>query len=181
MHHHSDQMDTTSSTMTNILKARHGDRVAEYALPPPVFVAMEGEFIDFDPDAGRLSARFPIRESQLNPYGSMQGGMIAAAVDNTLGPLSMLVAPPNVTRHLEMTYSRPVKLEMGYITVHARLVERQDRWLHFKADVRGPDGTRLAKAKATHWILKAMDKRSNLPPPEQDPIVQPPTEREERF
>jgi len=34
----------------------------------------------------------------------MQGGMIAAAVDNTIGPLSFLVAAPNVTRRLEMKY-----------------------------------------------------------------------------
>jgi len=33
--------------------------------------------------------------------------MVAAAADNTLGPLSVLVAPPNLTRRMEITYARP--------------------------------------------------------------------------
>jgi acyl-coenzyme A thioesterase PaaI-like protein len=114
---------------------------------------MEGEFLEFDLDAGVLTAQFPVRESYLNPYGTMQGGMVAAAVDNTLGPLSMLVAPPNVTRRLEMTYSRPVKLDMEAILVEARLIERQDRWLFFRAEVRSRQGLRLVRSKATHWII----------------------------
>ena len=67
-------------------------------IPPPVFTSMQGEFVDFDLEEGILVTRFPVRQDYLNPYGAMQGGMVAAAVDNTLGPLSMLVAPPNVTR-----------------------------------------------------------------------------------
>ena len=79
--------------------------------------------------------------------------MVAAAVDNTLGPLSMLVAPPSVTRQLEMTYSRPVSLELEYIVVSASLLERKDRCLFFRADVRTLQGLRLARSKAVHWIV----------------------------
>ena len=81
------------------------------------------------------------------------GGMVAAAVDNTLGPLSVLVAPPNVTHRLEMTYSRPVTLDIGHVIVRARLIERQGRRLLFRADVRSPEGLRLARSKAVHWII----------------------------
>jgi acyl-coenzyme A thioesterase PaaI-like protein len=115
---------------------------------------MQGEFVQFDLDAGSLTAQFPVLESYLNPYGTVQGGMVAAAVDNTLGPLSLLHAPPNVTRRLEITYSQPITLDMGHITVSARLLERQDRWLFFRATVRSPEGRRLARAKATHWIFE---------------------------
>jgi acyl-coenzyme A thioesterase PaaI-like protein len=138
-----------------MLEARLGDRIVEYAIPPPVFTAMAGQFVAVDLGAGTLIARFPVRESYLNPYGNMQGGMIAAALDNTLGPLSMLVAPPNVTRRLEITYSRPVTVDMGSILVDARLVERENRWLHFRADVRSGDGLRLARSKAAHWVVDA--------------------------
>ena len=79
--------------------------------------------------------------------------MVAAAIDNTLGPLSVLVAPPNVTRRLEVTYNRPVTLDMGCIVVDAKFLERQDRWLFFRATVRSREGLRLARAKAVHWIL----------------------------
>ena len=148
-----EQADPLMAKMMGVVRDRLGDRMEDYAFPPPVFVAMEGEIVTFDLEAGSLSARFPVLESYLNPYGTMQGGMVAAAIDNTLGPLSVLIAPPNVTRRLEVTYSRPPTEEMGYILVHARLLDRQERLMFFRADVRNRDGLRLARAKATHWIL----------------------------
>ena len=135
------------------LQQQHGDQFAQLVFPPPVFVAMQGEFLDCDLDLGTLSVRFPVLESWLNPYGLMQGGMLAAAIDNTIGPLSALVASANVTRHMELKYSRAVTLEMEYIHVHANLVERDGCWLTFKAEASDPQGQRLARAKARHWIL----------------------------
>jgi hypothetical protein len=84
----------------------------------------------------------------------MQGGMVAAAIDNTIGPLSVLVAPPNVTRHMELKYSRAVTPQTGYITVIAQLLERDGNWLTFKAEARDPQGKRLVRAKAVHWIIE---------------------------
>jgi len=136
----------------DVIRQRLGDRLDEFRIPPPVFRAMQGEFLAFDLDGGWLTARFPVLEEYLNPYGSMQGGMVAAAVDNTLGPLSMLVAPPNVTRRLEMKYSRPITPDLEFITVKSRLVERNGRWLTFRAEVTDGEGTLLARARAVHWI-----------------------------
>lgn len=125
----------------------------KFLIPPPVFERMQGEFIDFDEQACTLSARFPVLAEFLNPYGLLQGGMLAAAVDNTIGPLSFLIAPPNLTRRLEMKYSRPASVEMGTITVMARLTDRADRRLSFSAEVRSPQGELLARARAEHWIM----------------------------
>jgi len=139
--------------LMDLLRSRLGDRSDEAAVPPPVFAAMEGELLAFDACEGTLSARFPVRESYLNPYGTMQGGMVAAAVDNTLGPLSVLLAPPSVTRQLQLTYRRPATLDMGHIVVVARLAERRGRRLFFTAEVRSSEGLQLARAKATHWVF----------------------------
>jgi acyl-coenzyme A thioesterase PaaI-like protein len=109
--------------------------------------------VAFDLEVEWLTARFPVPAEYLNTYGSMQGGMVAAAVDNTLGPLSMLVAPPNVTRRLQMKYSRPVTPDLNFIIVEARLTERKDRWLSFRAEVKDEEGTLLARARAVHWIV----------------------------
>jgi acyl-coenzyme A thioesterase PaaI-like protein len=138
--------------LTNILREKFGERIEEFLIPPPVFTMMEGEFIAFDKHEGWLRARFPIKHEYLNPYKVMQGGMIAAAIDNTLGPLSILIAPPNVTRTLEVKYSSPISIEMGYIIVLARLLEYEGRELRFSAEVRSQDGDLLARAKARHWI-----------------------------
>jgi acyl-coenzyme A thioesterase PaaI-like protein len=157
-----EQTGPLSSAIMAVLNGRLGDRIEEFAFPPPVF-AMQGEFFAFDLEMGTLTVRFPVLADHMNPYGTMQGGMVAAAVDNTLGPLSLLVAPPNVTRRLEMTYSWPVTPEMEHIVVTAQLLDRprtlgprpkvRDRWLTFKAAVRSPGGRRLARAKAAHWII----------------------------
>ena len=149
--------DALPPAIMEAIQERLGDRLEAYAIPPPVFGTMGGEFLAFDPGAGVLEARFPVLEAYLNPYGAMQGGMVAAAVDNTLGPLSMLVAPPNVTRRLQMKYSRQVTPELGYITVKARLLERKGRWLAFSAEVRDPEGALLARAQASHWIVDALE------------------------
>ena len=149
MEHH----NNPTSDVMRILRKQLGNRIGDYTLPPPVFVAMQGQFLDVDLNAGVLRARFPVLERYLNPYDTMQGGMIAAAVDNTIGPLSVLVAPPNVTRRLRMTYSRPVTLEIGHIVVRAELLERDERWLFFRAEVHSPEGQRLARSRAKHWIV----------------------------
>ena len=144
-------MDQTA--LTDIIRNRLGEEARNYVIPPPVFEAMEGEFLAFDRNARSLTTRFPVLRQHLNPYGSMQGGMVAAAVDNTLGPLSMLVAPPNVTRRLQIKYSRPITLDLEHITVQGRLVAQEGCRLSFSADVRDQQGLLLARARAEHWIV----------------------------
>ena len=136
------------------MRDKLGERMNEYLIPPPIFVEMRGEFVDIDLESGSLSAKFPILETYRNPYGTMQGGMIATAVDNTIGPLSVAIAPLNVTRTLEMKYRQPVKPEMKYIVIKANLTERKDPKIYFKAVVSSPDGQRLAECKAVHWIIE---------------------------
>jgi acyl-coenzyme A thioesterase PaaI-like protein len=136
-----------------IIRGRLGDRKDEFELPPPVFTHMQGEFLEFDQENGVLTNRFPVVDKYLNPYGAMQGGVVAAAVDNTFGPLSMLVAPPSVTRKLELKYSKPITTDLEFITVKATFIERDDRWLKFKAEVRDPQGKLLARAWSQYWIV----------------------------
>jgi acyl-coenzyme A thioesterase PaaI-like protein len=159
-----------------LLRKQHADHLDPENFPPPVFTAMQGEFLDYDPEQSILSVRYPVLESWLNPYGMMpeqsilsvrypvleswlnpygmmQGGMVAAAIDNTIGPLSALIASANVTRYMDLKFSRAVTTEIGFIIVDAQLVERKNRWLSFTAEVTDPRGQRLAKAKAKHWIL----------------------------
>ncbi len=142
------------SSPMDVISERLGERVDEFLIPPPVFEAMRGEIIDVDIEGGTLTTRFPVLESYQNPYRSMQGGMVAAAVDNTLGPLSMMVAPPNVTRRLDVKYSRPIMMDLEFITVLGQHVRSEGRNLMLRAEVRGPEGQLLARARATHWILE---------------------------
>ena len=143
----------SDDSIIEIISKKLGEKKDDYLIPPPVFVTMKGEYIKFDQENGVLKTQFPVQNQFLNPFRSLQGGIVAAAVDNTFGPLSMLVAPPSVTRRIEMKYSRPVTPDLGYITVEAKFVKHDHRMLTFRADVRDPSGNLLARAKALHWIL----------------------------
>lgn len=136
------------------LEQRYGDQLDRFLLPPPSFETMGGEFLSFDLTRGILQTRFPVLHEWLNPYGLMQGGMIAAAIDNTLGPLSMLVAPPNVTRRLALKFSQGVEAGTNELLVEANFIKREDRWLYFQARAHSPAGVRYASAEAIHWILE---------------------------
>jgi len=146
-----------SKNINNQIMEMLANKLAEpqsgFIFPAPTFVTMQGEFVSVDIEAGLLAARFPVLQRDLNPYGYMQGGMIAAAVDNTIGPLSVLVAPVNVTRTLEMKYSLPVTLDTREILVEAKFSRRDGDWLHFLADVRDAGRQRLARARAVHVII----------------------------
>ena len=121
---------------------------------PPIFYEMQGRIIEFDLEPGRLVARFPVLPWYQNPYGIMQGGMIAAAIDNALGPLSQLLAPQNITRTLEIKYKKPILPDHEFITVEAKLVKREGDFLFLIARVRNSLGELAATAKAKHYIVK---------------------------
>ena len=129
-------------------------------LPPPVFELMQTEVLDYapgDPETrvgATMRARFPMLDAHRNPMGHMQGGMIAAAVDNVVGPLSYLVAPPSATANLSVTYLAPATPDLAHVEVVARLTHRQGRHLVFEATVTAPDGRTLAVAHATQTVVR---------------------------
>jgi uncharacterized protein (TIGR00369 family) len=143
--------------MTDLVALLH-DRMAELGIdglqiPPPVFVDMQAEVLDYV-EGSALTVRFPVLERYQNPMGSMQGGVTAAAIDNVLGPLSYLVAPPSVTTQLSVQYLRPINAGTPYIDVEGRLIERAGTYLHFQARVTNPRGKPVALAQATTQIVR---------------------------
>ena len=108
--------------------------------PPLVFLEMDGEMLDYRAGVF-LTVKFPVKKRYQNPFGFMQGGMIVAAVDNTIGPLSMLEAEASVTSQLNTTYIRPIGPEQGSIYITATIVAKTRRTLHIRADVKNEAGT----------------------------------------
>lgn len=123
-------------------------------LPPPIYTDMAAEMINLDMEAKTLTVRFPVQQRYQNPMGYMQGGMIAAAIDNVIGPLSFMVASPNVTKTMTVTYLRPVSAAVSHITVKAAFVEQNGRELIFEADVVRDDGAKFAQARSVNVLLK---------------------------
>ena len=121
-------------------------------IPPPCLLDMQGEPVNYV-EGRSLAMRFPVLPRYQNPIGHMQGGFIVAALDNTLGPFSYLIAPPSVTTSLNTQYLRPVPQEMPHIVCHARLVERTRTQLFLAGEVRDEAGRVLAMCQAVCQIL----------------------------
>jgi len=122
-------------------------------IPPRSFEAMNADIQAYDPEAQVLRVRVPVKARYENPTGAMQGGFLCAALDNVLGPLSYLVAPPSATTQLNVTFLRPVRPEHAFIDVEARFEERAGKQLVFSGTARTPDGKTAVTCTATCRIL----------------------------
>ena len=122
-------------------------------LPPKVFVDMEGEFIEFV-EGSSLTARFPNKERYMNPFGFMQGGIITAAIDNTVSPLSYVVGPPSITKEIKTTYKRPIQKTDRFIDVFASVVEKTSSNIVLKAEVKNEKGKLAAIGLAKGVFIK---------------------------
>ena len=121
-------------------------------IPPKIFVDMEAEIIDYEHKKS-LTVQMPIKEKYQNPLGFMQGGMIAAAIDNTVGPLSFLVAPPSVTTTMNVTYVRPVPMTDEFIFVKATIVDQTKKMIYMKAEVFNKENKIKATATTSFMVV----------------------------
>ncbi len=122
-------------------------------LPPKVFIDMDGKFIDFV-EGKSLTARFPVKERYMNPFGFMQGGIIVAAIDNTVSPLSYILAPPNVTKEITTIFKRPIKGSEAFIDVTASMLEKTASYIILQAEVRNESSKLVAKGTAKCIFVK---------------------------
>ncbi len=131
-----------------------GDRINDFTLPPPSFELMRCEIIEYDIQEQSLTIRVPVLEDWQNPFGTMQGGLIVGAIDNAVGPLSMLVAGANMTRSIETKYLKAIIMDVEMVYVKAKLVEQKKRRLTFEVNVTDALGAVYTRAKVVNFVLE---------------------------
>lgn len=114
---------------------------------------MQGEFIEFV-NGEKLVAQFPNLERYMNPFGFMQGGIIVAAIDNTISPLSYVSAPPSITKEINTTYKRPIKACDECIKVMATIVKKSATHIMLHAEVLNAKGKLAASAVVNCVFIK---------------------------
>jgi len=130
------------------------DKINDFTLPPPIFEIMQCEIIEYNEEDKSLIVRLPVLEKWQNPYGTMQGGMIDAAIDNAVGPLSLLVAPMNMTRTIETKILKAITMDVETIYVKAKLLEEKKRRLTFEAEVVDVEGLVYATSTIVNYIVR---------------------------
>jgi len=121
--------------------------------PPPCFTSMNAEFIAYE-SRSSLTVAVPVTEQMLNPVGAMQGGFIAAAIDNTMGPLSYLaLRSPASTLDLHTQFVRAVPVGER-LTVTARVISMGPMTLVMGGEVRNSRGKLVASATANAIAIR---------------------------
>jgi acyl-coenzyme A thioesterase PaaI-like protein len=62
--------------------------------PPPAAILLGWELVAVDPAAGTIEVAFTATDQFLNPAGVIQGGLLAAMLDDTLGPALVATLGP---------------------------------------------------------------------------------------
>jgi uncharacterized protein (TIGR00369 family) len=121
--------------------------------PPPAAVLLGWKLARVDPDAETIEVSFTATEQFLNPAGDVQGGFLAAMLDDTLGPA--LVATLGVgqwapTIDLQVQFLRPAK--PGELRGVGRVVRRGREVAFLAGELRSADGVVVATATASAII-----------------------------
>ena len=122
-------------------------------VPPNCLLEMEGRLLDYEPGK-MLQAAFPASPRYANPMGTIQGGFIAAAFDNVLGPLSYLAAGrPCTTSSLSVNFIRAIQ-PGDEIRITARVISRSRQTLHLRAEAVNREGKLAAVALTNLAVVK---------------------------
>jgi uncharacterized protein (TIGR00369 family) len=121
--------------------------------PPPAAVLLGWELVGVDPERGTIEVAFQADERFVNPVGVIQGGFLAAMLDDTLGPALVATLPENQfapTLDLHVQFLRPAR--PGKLLGRGRIVKRGKEVCFLAGELLGPDGEPVAVATATARI-----------------------------
>lgn len=101
-------------------------QIQEGKLPPPKSAAMLGlRILAVSPDAGTIEVEFEGRPEFTNPAGHIQGGFLAAMLDNTMGPLissTLRAGEFAPTLNLNVSFAKPATV--GKLVGKKRIIRR---------------------------------------------------------
>ena len=106
--------------------------------------------------AGRVELEFTAPPEFRNRNGTVQGGLLAAMLDSTVGCAVVSMLAPGesvVTLEMKVSYLRPAA--PGAIQASGQVVQRGGAVAFAEGELRDPAGARLARATATLRILRA--------------------------
>ena len=121
---------------------------------PPCAQTLGWKLIAEYPEERRIEIAFDPNETMLNPRGSVQGGFVAAMLDDTMGPALVsssgdLEAP--VSLDLNVTFVQPVL--PGRLIGKGRVVSRTKTIAFLEAELFDEAGNLLARATSTAKIV----------------------------
>jgi uncharacterized protein (TIGR00369 family) len=130
------------------------DAMAGRAPMPPAAATLGWELVDADPEVGTIEVAFTAGPELTNPMGNVQGGFLAAMLDDTLGPALVATLGAGqfaVTLELKVNFLRPASV--GRLTGRGRVVHRGGSVAFLEGSLADAGGATLATATATARII----------------------------
>ncbi len=113
------------------------------------------QWLACDRTTGVSRARFQAPPEFANRHGTVHGGFLAAMLDSAASLAILDTLPPDlsmVTARLDTEYLKPAPI--GAFEASARIAARDERNVFIDAELAAPDGTIVARARATMRIVK---------------------------
>ncbi len=124
---------------------------------PAAAVTLGWELVSVNPQEGTIEVAFAATEAFLNPAGVIQGGFLAAMLDDTLGPALVACLNPGdfaPTTDLHVQFLRPAR--PGRLLGRGRVVRRGRDVGFLAGELVDEDGAVVAVATATVQIRTQM-------------------------
>jgi uncharacterized protein (TIGR00369 family) len=122
---------------------------------PPAARTLGWELVSVTPERGEIEVAFDARHGFTNPAGVVQGGFLAAMLDDTLGPALVATLPPGgwaPTLQLSVSFLRPAA--PGRLTGRGRVVHRGGGVAFLAGELTDDASRVLATATATARVVR---------------------------
>ena len=125
---------------------------------PPAAETLGWELISENPGAGTIEIAFHPGQGFLNPHGTVQGGFVAAMLDDTMGPaLVSMTDGACIPSSLDMNVSFLQPVKPGRVIGKGRVVRLGKSLAFLEAELFDEAGALLARATSTARVTRVAD------------------------
>jgi uncharacterized protein (TIGR00369 family) len=122
---------------------------------PPVAKTLGWSLRAIDPEAGTIEVGFTAGEAFTNPTGAVQGGFVAAMLDDTMGPAVFAMGEGRIfapTLDLHVSFLKPAR--PGRFVGRARVVSLGKSIAFLEGELFDAEGELVARSNATARVLQ---------------------------
>jgi uncharacterized protein (TIGR00369 family) len=124
--------------------------------PPPVARLLGWHILDARPETGWIRIGFQGRDEFLNPAGFIQGGILAAMLDDTMGPAVFAMTEGALyTATIDMNVSYLAPARVGLIIGEGQVVQLGKTVAFLEARLIDEAGAIIARATSTARLVPA--------------------------
>lgn len=122
---------------------------------PPISKLLGWRLIEMAPEEGRIRVGFEGKPEFCNPAGFIQGGMLTAMLDDTMGPAAFIMSggklfTPTISMHVN--FLSPGRV--GAFECEAKVVQMGKTVVFVEAKLMDSEGTLVATATSTSRLVE---------------------------